>query len=171
MDRAGPGPSRLLGRRGRTLVSKEGVLEMKRSTRRRPELESLEPLVLLSHAPTPTPARPVVSLVGTIHASGKLNSQVVSVSGSGDLGPVGKVSLKYFADVLVPSASVTLKGKHGKIILVGDSLLPPGSNSGTIHYRVIGGTNSYGGATGSGEATVTVDPLKGNKVKLDITFS
>ena len=45
---------------------------MKRSTRRRPELESLETKVLLSgglnHAPPPAP--PVVSLVGSIHASG-----------------------------------------------------------------------------------------------------
>jgi hypothetical protein len=148
---------------------------MKRSTRRRPELESLEPMVLLSgglkHAPPPTPVPPVVSLVGSIHASGKLTSQVVSVGGSGDLDSVGRVSVKYSADVLTPSASVTLGTKHGKIILVGDSLLAPGTNSGSIHYRVIGGTGSYLGATGSGNASVTVDPLKGGKVTLDVTFS
>jgi hypothetical protein len=148
---------------------------MKKSTRRRPELESLEPLLLLSagakHAPRPTPAPPVVSLSGSIHASGKLSSKGLSVSGTGDLSQVGPVSLKYSANLLTPSLSVTLGSKHGKIILVGDGLLAPGTTSGSIHYRVIGGTGSYLGATGSGTASVSLGTTQGGKATLDVTFS
>jgi hypothetical protein len=148
---------------------------MKRSTRRRPELEPLEPLVLLSassrHAPKPAPVPPVVSLSGSVHATGKLSSRGLAVVGTGDLSPVGPVGLKYSANLLTPSLSVTLRSKHGKIILVGDSLLAPGTSSGSIHYRVIGGTGSYLGATGSGNASVEVGSLAGGKTTLDVTFS
>jgi hypothetical protein len=125
----------------------------------------------LKHAPPPTPAPPVVSLVGSIHASGKVTNRGLSVRGSGNLDPVGPVSLKYSANLLTPSLSVTLGSKHGKIILVGDSLLAPGTTSGSIHYRVIGGTRSYLGATGSGNASVAVGSLLGGKTTLDVTFS
>jgi hypothetical protein len=148
---------------------------MKRSTRRRPELESLEPLVLLSassnHVPRPTSPPPVVSLVGSIHATGAVSNKGLSVSGKGDLGPVGPVSLKYSTDLLTPSLSVTLGSKRGKIFLVGDSPLPQGTSSGSIHYRVIGGTGPYIKATGSGNASVAVGSLLGGKTTLDVTFS
>lgn len=148
---------------------------MKRSTRRLPELESLEPLVLLSgglkHPLPPIPGSPMVSLSGSIHATGKVSSKGLSVSGTGNLSPVGPVSLKYSADLLTPSRSVTLGSKHGRIILVGDGLLAPGTSSGTIHYRVIGGSGSYLGATGSGNASVALGSLQGGKTTLDVTFS
>ena len=118
----------------------------------------------LKHVP------PVVSLVGSIHASGKLTSQVVSLSGSGKIDQLGPVSMKYSADVITPSLSVTLGTKRGKIVVVADSLLPLGTSTGTIHYRVIGGTGPYQGATGSGDASVTVETFKGGKETLDVTF-
>src|SRR5947209_2534517 len=125
---------------------------MDKSSRRHPELEPLEPLVLLStsgHAPRPAPmpaVPPVVSLSGSLHARGKLSGHRISVDGAGTLSPVGAVRLQYAGSTDDPSTSVTLAGRRGKLILVGDNLPAPGATSGSIHYRLIGGTGSFVGA-------------------------
>lgn len=156
----------------------------KKSTRRRPTVESLESMTLLStvtagmlHAAkappvivAPTPA--VVVLSGTIHASGKVTGAGTgTASGSGNLGKVGTASFKVSIDLKNPPSAVTLTTKHGKLYLAGDNTLFTGSTSGTSHYTITGGTGSYLHATGSGNVSGSYSLLRGNKLSITLSFT
>jgi len=151
---------------------------VKKSTRRRPELESLESLMLLSASGAHHGGRPpahvapvTVALSGTIHATGQIQGNHLTVKGSGDLNPVGHATLQYSTRVDNPSLSVTLETKHGKLLLVGDSPIATATTSGSTHYRVIGGTGSYTQATGSGTASVALGTPHNGREPLGVTFS
>ncbi len=163
-------------------------MDSKKSRRRRPEVEGLETLALLSgfahagvahvgavhaEATKSTPSVAVVALHGTIHATGKLSGETLSVSGSGNLGSVGTASAKVAANLLSPPSTVTLSTKRGNIVLAedaGTALLTSGS-TGTGTYHVAGGTGSYAHSTGSGTITASFSLAKGNKVTLNLKFS
>ncbi len=152
---------------------------VKKSRRRRPELETLEAVTLLStfahaearHVPVPvTP--PVVALHGTIHASGKVSgSEVLTASGSGNLGAVGSTSLRVTASLVSPPSTITLSAKRGKLVLAEDSPLLIAGGAGSTTYHVAGGTGPYAHATGSGTVAASYSLLKGNRVALTINFS
>lgn len=160
-------------------------MSAKKSHRRRPELETLEAVTLLStfghtlapavHAPAvhaaATPAITTVALHGTIHATGKLSGTTVAVSGSGNLGAVGSASAKVTVNLLHPPSSITLSAKKGKLVLAEDSPLLTSGNGGSTTYHVASGTGSYAHATGSGTVTATYSLAKGNKVTLNFKFS
>jgi len=155
-----------------------------KSTRRRPTVESLESMTLLStvsagllHVAKVTPVHvaptpPVVALSGTIHATGKVTGATTgNVSGSGRLGKVGTASFKLAIDLNNPPSTVTLTTGRGKIFLTGDEPLVTGATSGSLHYTITGGTKSYLNATGSGHVSGSYTLLKGNKVAVTLTFT
>lgn len=153
---------------------------MRKTTRRSPEVESLESLMLLStgmagshHVKVPVQVVPAhVALVGTIHASGHLSGSVATVGGSGNLSPVGSSSFQIKADLNNPPSSVTLSTKHGKLYLVSNTTTPlVQGSSGSVSYQVKGGTGSYVGATGSGLLSASVSELKNHKLAVTLRFS
>ncbi len=170
-------------------------MNVKLSRRRRPELETLESVTLLStlgpapavhapavHAPvvhveatrkpTPPAAPPVVALHGTIHTTGKLTGpSTVSVSGSGNLGSVGTASVKLTANLASPPSSVTLSARKGRLILAESTPLLISGNGGSTTYTIVGGTGSYAHATGSGTVSALYSIAKGNKVTLNLRFA
>ena len=158
----------------------------RKPARFRPRVESLESMLLLSHAAsdvlhlqihaeakkTPVAVAPVdVALAGTIHLSGKVSGTSATVSGSGKLGQVGTVSIKTKVDALNPPTSLTLSAKKGNITIQAASLVSAAGTSGSGTYTVTGGTKSYVHAYGSGTITASYTLLKGNKVALTVTFS
>ena len=127
---------------------------MRKTIRRRPEVETLESMTLLSGVAAA--AHPVAALTsvelsgtvkGTLSASGK-------VKGSGSLSPVGKITFSGHQTIGVVQGSETLSSKHGKISLTTD-LRSIGGGSYTGEYTITGGTKSYAGASGEGSLEST----------------
>lgn len=169
---------------------------MKKSTRARPVVESLESMTLLSTAvahlheaakpavhvapaPAATPAvaaeatvhaEAVVTLRGTLKGTGKLNGTSGTVSGSGNLGSVGKATFKLTASLNNLPSSVTLSTKKGNLRLQAASPLVGSGTSGSTTYTIVGGTKAYAQATGSGTAIGTFSLARGNKLAVTIRF-
>lgn len=160
---------------------------MKKSTRIRPVVESLESMMLLStavanlhHLAVAAPAAHVthvvsaestVTLAGTLKGTGKISGTTATVSGSGNLGKVGTTTFKLKVDALAPPSSVTLSTKKGNLYLAADSaLISTGSTSGSTTYSITGGTKAYANATGSGTVTASYTLAKG-KLSLTIHLS
>jgi len=160
-------------------------IQKKKSTRRRLELESLESMLLLStvvaesvaHAARTTPVHvapvpPVVTLSGTIHASGKITGATTGfASGSGNLGKVGTASFKIAVDLNNPPSKVTLSTRHGNLFLASTSPIVSATGSSSAQYSIAGGTGSYNHATGSGTLFASYSVLKGNKLAITLTFA
>ena len=161
---------------------------MKKSTRVRPAVESLESMMLLSTvvahvhelaapaahvAPAAAPtvsAEATITLHGTLTGSGKISGTSATVSGSGNLGSVGKTTFKLTANLLNPPTSVTLSTKKGNLYLQASSALVGSGASGSTTYSIVGGTKSYAHATGSGTVLGTYSLAKG-KLAVTIRFS
>jgi len=152
---------------------------VKKSTRRRPEVESLESMMLLStfvHAEAHTSRPPVVvssqvTLRGTIHAKGNLTGDTLTIAGSGNLGKVGNASFNLNTSLLAPTSTATLSTRGGRINLVANNGSVFGSNSGTITYTIQGGSGSHASAFGSGTIHVSLTQINGTKVKADLRFT
>src|SRR5262245_33067420 len=133
---------------------------------RRPELESLETMVLLSGvsvlrhsgvavlvAREPQSSGPIL-LSGTARGtfrSGRGAGAPTSFSAKGSIGPLGKATLKGSLQFHVanPTGSVTLSVKNkGKLFA---SLSTQGLGS-PVFYTITGGTGAFAGDSGSGEA-------------------
>ena len=162
---------------------------MKKSTRIRPVVESLESMMLLSTAvahlhplaqpvahivtaeATKAVAPVTVALHGTIKGTGKINGTSAALSGSGNLGSVGATTFKVNANLLNPPTSITLASKKGNLYLTSASPLVGAGTSGSTTYTITGGTKAYAHATGSGSVVGTYSLLKGNKLAVMIRFS
>ncbi len=155
---------------------------MKKSTRIRPVLESLESMMLLSTATVnlhalAMPAAHVVTaeattvnLQGTLHGTGKISGTSAAVTGSGNLGKVGTATFKLNANLTNPPSSVTLATKKGNIYLEASSALVGSGSTGSTTYTITGGTKTYLNATGSGSVSASYTVAKG-KLNLTIHFS
>ncbi len=155
---------------------------MKKSTRIRPVVESLESMMLLSTAVVELHAlaKPVVHVVtveattvnlqGTLHGTGKVSGTSAAVSGSGNLGKVGNATFKLKADLTSPPTSVTLSTKKGNLYLQASSALVGAGSNGSTTYTITGGTKGYANATGSGSVIGSYSLAKG-KLSLTIHFS
>ena len=157
---------------------------MKRTRlRRRPELESLETVVLLSGisgaaanvAREPLAGGPIV-LSGIASGTYKTTKigEPTTFSEKGVISPLGKATIKGSIDYLEvnPTGTVTLTGvgkKHGKVFA---SVSTAGPYS-PVYYTITGATGEYAGDTGSGVALVSSAPAKGKGPahgKVTITF-
>ena len=156
---------------------------MKKSTRIRPVLESLESMMLLStavaHVHSPAqPAADVVSaeatktvtLHGTLKGTGKISGTSAALSGSGNLGAVGTASFKINASLTNPPTSITLTTKKGNLYLTAASSLVGSGTSGSTTYEITGGTKTYANATGEGSVAGSYSLAKG-KLAVTIRFS
>jgi hypothetical protein len=149
---------------------------------RRPELESLEAMVLLSGtsvvrhsgvaalvAPVAKTAGPIVlsgSARGTFQAEGGAGAPT-SFSGKGHISPLGNATLKGSLQLAIanPTGSVTLTvKKHGQLFA---SLSTKGLGS-PVFYTITGGTGTFAGDSGSGEAILTTKGSSHGRVT--ITF-
>lgn len=165
----------------------------------RPWIESLEPLRLLSgmapavavhpvasvHAEATKSFAPVavVNLHGTIHATAKVTSSSLLITGSGNLGTVGTASINYRINQNGSIQPSTITTKQGQITLGRSELLPPSTSSNPVvstgpksdkivlSYSVVGGTGAYAHATGSGVLTEAVALGKGGRLTVNLVFS
>ena len=165
---------------------------MKKSTRIRPVLESLESMMLLStamaHAHAVTQPAAHVALVqattatvsaesttvvlhGTIKGTGKISGTSLAVNGSGKLGQVGTATLKASGSLANPPSSLTLATKKGNLYLASSTTPLISGTSGSTTYTITGGTKLYADATGSGSASATFSLSKGNKVSFKLRFA
>ena len=156
---------------------------MKKSTRIRPVVESLESMMLLSTVvaelhPHALPAAHVVTaeatttvdLQGTLKGSGTISKTTATVSGSGNLGKVGTTTFKTKINLASPPSNVVLSTKKGNLYLQASSALVGSGSSGSTTYEITGGTKSYAHATGAGTVAATYTLAKG-KLSLTIHFS
>ncbi len=156
---------------------------MKKSTRIRPVIESLESMMLLStavahvHAVVQPAAHvvvaestPVVALHGTLKGAGKITGTSAAISGSGNLGSVGATTFKVNANLLNPPSSITLSTKKGNLYLSAASSLVGSGTSGSTTYQITGGTKAYAHATGGGSVLGSYSLVKG-KLAVTIHFS
>jgi hypothetical protein len=161
---------------------KEGQA-MRKRMRRRPEVEGLEAMTLLSggmaamaHQAVEVAAKkPVfpnpIHLVGTLNGTLTQSAKGNSIKVSGKITPVGKVS---FTGPQPPTlltggvSNLVVPGKLGKVF-VSLNLTPSGTSlSGT--YTIVGGTKALAGETGSGNVTVALTSV-GSPTHFSATFS
>ena len=179
-------------RSGIRTTTKGSLAPMKKSTRLRPVLESLESMMLLStavahvHALTKPAAHvavveaapqtvsaeaTTVALHGVIKGTGKINGTSLAVNGSGKLGKIGTATLKASGDLTNPPSSLTLSTKKGNLYLASSTTPLISGQNGSTTYTITGGTKLYADATGSGSATASYSLAKGNKITFTVHFS
>jgi hypothetical protein len=141
-------------------------VSMRKSVRRRPELESLESIALLSGIPTAAhpgvaalvdhlpQARKTIKLSGTV--KGTYSASLfgpVKFSAQGTVSPLGSVTATGSLNVLVvhPSGTMTVKTSHGNInVKMSENFL-----GGPVTVTINGGTSRYLGAHGTGSGSIT----------------
>jgi hypothetical protein len=140
---------------------------------RRPEVEALETMTLLSGMAgealpavaalkaTPVVPHPLV-LAGSIHGTFKLKGGEVTINASGSFGSFGKVTFTgSLALATATSENGTLTAtstKLGKLFVTLHETLSGTSASGT--YTITGGTKAFAGETGSGVVSSTFTASK-----------
>jgi hypothetical protein len=140
---------------------------MRKTTGRRPEVEALESMTLLSGV-SGAVNEAAVKIPNPIHLSGTLKGTFVPqglTSGllekaTGTVKPFGKVSLSTTAiSVTGTPQNLTIKGKPGSLNL---SVQLTGTAATGISgtYKVLGGTGALAGETGSGAVTVSYTGTK-----------
>jgi hypothetical protein len=142
---------------------------MRKLFHRRPEVEPLESLALLSGltGTAHTPLEAMVSKValpnplhlsGSVHGTIRMNSGATSstFSGSGSLSPIGKVTASGGANITGSNGSgnLSLSGKQGKLNISFNVQTSGQGGSGT--YTIINGTKGLAGENGSGTITITL---------------
>jgi hypothetical protein len=151
---------------------------------RRPEVESLESMVLLSglsiaqrpgaaalvahEAQTSSPVQISGTAKGT-YAAGRAVGAPVHFSAKGSLTPVGRATLTGTLQLATASPSGTLTisvKKQGKVFA---SLTTAGLGS-PVFYTITGGTGTLAGESGSGEALVTTVPTGRGRGRFTIDF-
>jgi hypothetical protein len=138
--------------------------------RRRPELEALETMVLLSAGPgaegagTAAMTDAVLNMSGTAEGTYKTarSGEPTTFSEQGDVSPLGKVKIKGSIDYLLatPAGTVTISSAKGKRGTITASVVTGGPYS-PIYYTITGATGVYAGDTGSGVAVLSSVPAKG----------
>jgi len=134
--------------------------------RRRPEVELLESMTLLSGVAVAFP-HPLV-LTGSDHGTYQVKATGTTTKGSGSVSPLGHVTTSG-KSISGGVGTVTLTSKAGKLFLTEHLRLSGiGSFSGT--FTIAGGTKAFAGETGSGtiHSTVSGSATHG---KYTITYS
>jgi hypothetical protein len=155
---------------------------MKRKTlRRRPEVEALESMTLLSgmagavHEAATAVPNPL-NLTGSVHGFVTAKSPSAptgTVNASGTVSPVGKVSIAgkvALASVSGTPQALALTTPKGKLILSA-SLTGSAATGFSGTYTIVGGTKSLAGETGHGALTVILTPKTLKTGKFTATFA
>jgi hypothetical protein len=126
---------------------------MRKNMGRRPEVETLETMVLLSGgAAIPNP----LHLTGTDHGTYKVTAAGPTSKGSGSLSPIGKVTASSTeAASGGDNKSVTLTARQGKLFLT-ENFHSTGLGLYAGTYTITGGTKSFAHETGSGSVQATL---------------
>lgn len=155
---------------------------MRKQLRRRPEVEGLEAMTLLSgmagvvpqavEALAKTPALPnPLNLTGTLSGTLTKKGHGETIKAAGNLSPIGKVSFSGPATGFSISggpSNLTIPDKTAKLFM-SLNLTPAGTSlSGT--YTITGGTKTLAGEMGSGKVTVAVTSVV-SPVHFKATFS
>jgi hypothetical protein len=142
---------------------------MRKVFHRRPEVEPLESLALLStltvaaHTPPEAMVAKValpnpLPLSGSLHGTFRMNGAGTSstYSGSGSLSSIGKVTASGGANINGSNGSgnLSLSAKQGKLNLSLNFQMAGQGVSGT--YTIINGTKGLAGEKGSGTITITL---------------
>ncbi len=133
---------------------------MKTIRRRRPEVEGLESMMLLSGAAgaaVPAAVSGPIALTGSDHGTYTTKGFVSMSKGSGSISPLGHVTDKGSASLAVGEGTDTLSAKRGKLFV--DLRVVGRTATGYSEtYTIAGGTKEYAGATGSGHAQLSFIP-------------
>ncbi len=141
---------------------------LRHAMRRRPQLESLETMVLPSGiaaaALVATPSSPI-ALSGVSTGKYHVKAGVSDFTASGKLSPLGHSTLKGSIGAAASghgyAGSLTIKAAKGKLSVAVTYLRLAGSLSEAEYsYQITGATGHLKGATGDGDAIVTVTPGK-----------
>jgi hypothetical protein len=126
---------------------------MRKTLRRRPEVETLESLPLLSGiAAAPGPLQLAGSLRGSASTQGSPTFHATGTLGAvGDVTAAGHGSIE---TVTGPNGSFSFLTKRGRIFVATD-VAPTGRRSFSGDYTIQGGSASYAGETGTGLFAVT----------------
>jgi hypothetical protein len=157
---------------------------IRKRIRRRPELESLETMVLLSgisalehHGAAAMVAREtqagsVITLSGTAKGTFKAAGTSDNFLAKGSISPLGKISLKGTVNFAASTGSLIIAStgrKHGKITA---SLTPNGPQN-PVSYTITSASGIFASDTGSAEAVFSTVAAKGKGPahgKVTITF-
>jgi hypothetical protein len=154
---------------------------MSKQIRRRPEVEGLEPMTLLSGmtgvaahvealAKTPPVPNPI-HLTGTLSGTLTKKGHGETLTAKGNLSPFRKVSFSGPATALNITGGVsnlTIPDKTSKLFVTLN--LTPGGTTLSGTYTITGGTKTLAGETGSGNVTVTVTSVV-SPIHFGATFS
>jgi hypothetical protein len=130
---------------------------MKKSLRCRPEVESLESMMLLSAMPHAVP-NPLV-LIGTERGTYQLRGTNSVSKAAGLISPLGQVKDSGITSHITGLGNVTMTTKQGKLFV--ELKLRASGSEYTGTYTITGGTKALVGETGTG--TVQVTPSNSGK--------
>jgi hypothetical protein len=154
---------------------------MRKQLRRRPEVEGLEAMTLLSSMGVAPQAIETIAkvrtlpnpltLTGTVSGTVTIKGHGETIKASGKLSPFGKVSFSGPTTGFNVSGGVTnltIPEKAGKLFM-SLNLEPSGTSlSGT--YTITGGTKALANETGTGDVTVVVTSVV-SPIHFSATFS
>jgi len=155
---------------------------MRKRLRRRPEVEGLEAMTLLSgmtgvvpqavEALAKAPALPnPLDLIGTLSGTLTKKGHGETIKAAGNLSPIGKVSFsgptKGF-NISGGLTNLTIPDKTAKLFM--SLRLTPAAMSLSGTYTITGGTKTLAGEMGSGNVTVVVTSVV-SPIHFSATFS
>ena len=154
---------------------------MRKQLRRRPEVEGLEAMTLLSgmagvshqvEALAKTPALPnPLNVTGTLSGTLTKKGHGETIKAAGNLIPVGKVAFSGPAPTTLITgglSNLTIPGKIGTLHMSLNLTSAGTTLTGT--YTILGGTKALKGETGTGNVTVGVSSLV-SPIHFSATFS
>jgi len=124
--------------------------------KRRPEVERLESMTLLSgmaaaahSAAIPNP----LHLTGSVHGTYQLEGTGSTSKASGSISPLGHITDSGSVSHIDGLGTVTMTAKQGKVFL--DLKLRPSGIGFGGTYTITGGTKAFAAETGSGHVQIT----------------
>jgi hypothetical protein len=122
-------------------------------------------------APLPNPLHLSGSTKGNYQLNG--GSGTARINGSGSLGSIGRVTISGVVSIDGASGEggrLTVSSQRGKLILAVTSQSTLGDQNLSATYRIVGGTRSLAGETGSGTLLATLRATSASRGSFRATF-